>query len=593
MFLIYVLLPQNITVMKKVLFSLMCLCSVFQLVAQSSGGLYTLQDLATLLPNAIQVTSPNHYRILQNVTLESPDTLLLQTTDEHIIVDGGKEINIMGTLLTQERTTPLLIQGDFTQNDYFEIYFESTSLSTLKNVHVQYCQHIKLINSQIHIESCEFDHFSDHVISYLNCDPVIENSYFHDNQACAIQSAINTDGCPKILNNVFYNNVLANTNNPQINIGPGTTDTIFIVGNRIEGVSSTMSGGIGISNLTNPAITKVVVRDNIITHNRYGYTQNGYRISSLIADNQFIENDLEVNPNNGGSGISIYGYDTTCAAKLRHNLITGNLWGITAIYYHHVDMGTEDDYGYNILYNNGNGGVEYELYNNASSNMNAVGNYWGCDNEAAAEAVIFHQVDNASYGLVNYQPIYLVEPEITRFDLLMENNPEALYYYGDMYGEITADDTILFYVGCVVPDLTHIYPTITKPFWVTVTPDETEAQDFLGDWENNSVLYVAATPHQSTRTYVVRVNIEGAVPENELTKINLAPNPVTQGYFQLENPTGEEFAWTMLSVDGKAVMSGVATPGNQIISTKHLQKGMYLITFQQNRQFLTKKLIVQ
>ena len=586
-------MPQNITVMKRILFILACLFAVFQMVAQPSGGVYTLADLATLLPNAIQVTSPNHYRIMQNVTLEPQDTLLLQTTDEYVLVDNGKEITILGSLQTQERTTPLLIQGDSMQNNYFEIYFESTSLSTLKKVHVQYCQHIKLINSAIHIESCEFDHFSDHVISYLNCDPVIENSYFHDNQACAIQSAINTDGCPRILNNVFYNNVLANTNNPQINIGPGTNDTIFIVGNRIEGVASTMSGGIGIANLTNPAITKVVVRDNVITHNRYGYTQNGYRISSLIADNQFIENDLEVNPNNGGSGISIYGYDTTCAAKLRHNLITGDLWGVTAIYYHHVDMGTEDDYGYNILYNNGNGGVEYELYNNASSNMNAVGNYWGCDNEAAAEAVIFHQVDNASYGLVNYQPIYLVEPEITRFDLLMENNPEALYYYGDMYGEITADDTILFYVGCVVPDLTHIYPTITKPFWVTVTPDETEAQDFLGDWENNSVIYVAATPHQSTRTYVVRVNIEGAVPENELTKINLAPNPVTQGYFQLENPTGEEFAWTMLSVDGKAVMSGVITPGNQIISTKHLQKGMYLITFQHNRQFLTKKLIVQ
>ncbi len=570
----------------------MCLCSVFQLVAQSSGGLYTLQDLATLLPNAIQVTSPNHYRILQNVTLEPQDTLLLQTTDEHIFVDSGKEINILGTLLTQERTTPLLIQGDFTQNDYFEIYFESSSLSTLKNVHVQYCQHIKLINSQIHIESCEFDHFSDHVISYLNCDPVIENSYFHDNQACAIQSAINTDGCPKILNNVFYNNVLANTNNPQINMGPGTTDTIFIVGNRIEGVASTMSGGIGISNLTNSGITKVVVRDNVITHNRYGYTQNGYRISSLIADNQFIDNDLEVNPNNGGSGISIYGYDTTCAAKLRHNFITGNLWGVTAIYHHHVDMGTEDDYGYNLLYNNGNGGVEYELYNNASSNMNAVGNYWGCDNEAAAESVIFHQADNASYGLVNYQPIYVIEPEITAFDFLMENNP-ALENYGDMYGTITADDTILFYVGCVVPDLRHIYPTITKPLWVTVTPDENEAQDFLGDNLNNSVLYTAATPHQSTRTYVVHVNIEGAVPENELTKINLTPNPVTQGYFQMENPTGEELTWVMRTVDGKTVMNGVSIPGNQRISTHHLSKGMYLITFQHKKQLLTKKLIIQ
>jgi len=580
----------NITVMKKILFSLVYLFAGFQLVAQSSGGLYTLQDLATFLPNAIQVTSPNHYRILQNVTLEPQDTLLLQSTDEYLLVDSGKEITILGSLQTQDRTTPLLIQGDSTQNDFFEIYFESSSLSTLKNVHVQYCKHIKLISSEIHIESCEFDHFSDHVISYLNCSPVIENSYFHDNQGCAIQSAINMDGCPKILNNVLYNNVLANTNNPQINIGPGTNDTIFIIGNIIEGVASSMSGGIGISNLTNTAVTKVVVMDNVIKHNRYGYTQNGYRISSLIANNQFIDNDLEVNPNNGGSGISIYGNDTTCAAKLRHNLITGNLWGVTAIYYHQVDMGTVEDPGYNVLYNNGNGGVEYELYNNAHSNMNAVGNYWGCDNEAAAEAVIFHQADNPSYGLVNFQPIYLVEPEITGFDFLMENNPTLENpYFGDMYGEITADDSILFYVGCVHPDLTQISPTITKPLWVTVTPDESEAQNFM----YTDVLYTAATPHQSTRTYVVHVNFGGDVPENELTKINLTPNPVTQGYFMMNNPTDEEFAWTMLSADGKMVMNGVTAPGNQKISTNHLQKGMYLITFQLEKQILTKKLIIQ
>lgn len=579
--------------MKRFLCFLISFLSVFQIVAQSSGGLYTLSDLATFLPNAIQVTSPNHYRILQDVTLEPQDTLLLLATDEYIFVENGKEIQILGALQTQERTSPLLIQGDSTQNNYFGIYFESTSLSTLSNVHVQYCKYIKLLHSDIYIDACEFDHFSDHVISYLNCNPMIVNSYFHDNQACAIQSAVNTDGCPRILNNVLYNNVLSNTNNPQINIGPGTTDTIFIVGNRIEGVESTMSGGIGISNLYNPDVTKVVVKDNIIRQNRYGYTQNGYRINAVITDNQFIDNNLELNPNNGGSGISIYGYDTTCAAKLRRNLITGNLWGITAIYYHHVDMGTEEDYGYNILYNNGNGGIEYELYNNANCNMDAVGNYWGCDNAEAAEAVIFHQTDNPSYGLVHYQPIYVVEPEITAFDFLMENNPEALYYEGDMYGEITVDDTILFYVGCVVPDLTHIYPTITKPFWVTVTPDETEAQDFMGEDLNHNVLYTAATPHQSTRTYVVHVNIGGAVPESELTKINLAPNPVTQGFFQLDNPTGEEFAWTMLSVDGKTVMSGVATPGIQQISINHLQKGLYFITFQHNRQFLTKKLIIQ
>jgi hypothetical protein len=424
----------------------------------------------------------------------------------------------------------------------------------------------------------------------MNCHPVIQNSYFHDNQACAIQSAVNTDGCPTIINNVFYNNVLGNTNTPQINIGPGTNDTIRIIGNRIEGVASNMSGGIGIMNMSNQNVTKVLLKDNVIKNNRYGYTQNGTRISANIVDNQFIDNNLEVTPNNGGSGISIYGSDTTCAAKLRNNLITGNLWGVTAIYYHHVDMGTVDDPGYNVLYNNGNGGVDYELYNNAFSNMNAVGNYWGCDNEAAAEAVIFHRTDNPSYGLVNYLPIYLVEPEITGFDFLIENNPILDYpSEGDMYGEITADDSILFYVGCVHPDLTQIYPTITKPFWVTVTPDESEAQNFM----YTDVLYTAATPHQSTRTYVVHVNFGGDVPENELTKINLTPNPVTQGYFTIDNPTDEEFAWTMLTTDGKMVMNGVAIPGNQKISTNHLQKGMYLITFQHKKQILTKKLIIQ
>ncbi len=583
--------------MKKIFYVLMALVFGNQVIANPTnvtlGGQYTLTSLAGIMPNSVQIISPHLFRITQNVTLEANDTLLLEADDVAVLVDNGVTITISGALLTQERTQPLLIQGDYTQSNFFELRFEDADSCFLSNIHVQYCQRIMLINSAVRISSCEFDHFSNHVISYMNCHPVIENSYFHDNQACAIQSAVNTDGCPTIINNVFYNNVLDNANTPQINIGPGTTDTIRIIDNRIEGVASNMSGGIAIMNLYNTGVTNVVVKGNVITHNRYGYTQNGYRISSIITNNQFVDNDLEVAPNNGGSGISIYGYDTTCAAKLRHNLITGNLWGVTAIYYHHVDMGTTEDPGYNVLYNNGNGGVDYELYNNANSNMNAVGNYWGCDNEAAAEAVIFHQVDNPSYGLVSFQPIYVIEPEIMGFDFLMENNPEALSTYGDMFGEITDDDSIFFYVGCVIPDLRHIYPTITKPLYVTVTPDEAEAQDFLGDYINYNVLYTAATPHQSTRTYVVHVIIGGDVPENELTKINLTPNPVTQGYFTIDNPTEEEFAWTMLTADGKMVMSGMATPGNQNINTNHLKKGMYLLHFQHNRQFITKKLIIQ
>jgi len=578
--------------MKRILFVLVALFIVSQAVSQP-GQSYTLYTLSQYAPSAVQCTQPNQYRILENLTLLPNDTLIIESSVVSVTVDNGVTLTFKGMLLVEERNQVLLIQGDSTQNNHFEMRFEDAPQSILSAVHVQYCNHITLINSDIKFVFCEFDQFSGHVISFMNCNPVIQNCSFHDNQACAVQSAINADGCPKILNNTFYNNVLANANTPQINLGPGTTDTIKIIGNLIRGVASNMSGGIGIMNISNPNVTKVLLKDNLISNNRYGYTQNGCNISSEIYNNDFWYNNLEVNPNNGGSGISIYGSDITCAAKLRHNLITGNLWGITAISYHHLDMGTAEDPGYNVLYNNGNGGVEYELYNNAISNIDAVGNYWGCDNATDAEAVIFHQVDNPSYGLVNYQPIYVLEPEITGFDLLVDMNP-GLEVVGDMYGEITDSDSILFYVGCVIPVLSNVYPTITKPLGVTITPSEIEAQTFLDSYGNViDVPYTVTTPHQSTRTYVVHVNISGAVPDNVLTKINLTPNPVTQGFFTLDNPTEEVLSWQIFTSAGQCVMNGNAQPGVNRIATRTLKSGSYLVYIQKDNVFVTKKLIVR
>ena len=590
-------MPIKMFVMKKLLIVISALFlanhSLAQWVSPGNGQSYTLESLCSVAPSTVQAITPGHYVISQNLTLSAGDLLTLESSAMSVLVNDGVTLTISGSLQTATRSQILVFQGDSTQNNCFEFRFEDALQNSLSKVHFRHCQGIKLINSDITIDSCEFDHFSNHVISYMNCNPIIRDSYFHDNEACAIQSAINADGCPKIMNNVFYNNVLANTNNPQINIGPGTTDTIFIIGNRIEGVASTMSGGIGIMNMYNPAVTKVLLKDNVIKNNRYGYTQNGYRISSEVYDNQFIDNNLEVNPNNGGSGISVYGYDTTCAAKLRRNLITGNLWGVTAIYYHHLDMGTAEDYGYNVLYNNGNSGVDYELYNNANSNMDAVGNYWGCDNDAAAEEVIFHQEDNPSYGLVNYLPINVIEPEILAFDFLLENNPGLAYpeYYNNLYGTITEGDTILFHIwGCVLPDLSNLKPTIVRPIGVSVSPSEDEGQDF---WLNPIIIYTASTPHQTFREYIVHFIIEAGVRENELTKINLAPNPVTQGHFTLENPTEEVMQWQIFTSAGQCVMFGEAQPGANRIATKRLKSGTYFVYIQKDNMFITRKLIVR
>ena len=150
--------------------------------------------------------------------------------------------------------------------------------------------------------------------------------------------------------------------------------------------------------------TKILLKDNIIKNNRYGYNQQGYHLSSTIIGNEFLDNHHEDNPMNGGSGISIYGMDENNKAILRGNTITGNLWGITVINAADVDLGTEDSWGYNQIHDNGNDGVVYDLYNNSTCDIMAVGNNWGTSNDRLIEEHIVHQNDNPSLGLVTFVP---------------------------------------------------------------------------------------------------------------------------------------------------------------------------------------------
>ena len=159
--------------MKKLLFNLIALFIVCQAVAQPAGQSYTLHTLSLYAPEAVQNTQPNHYRILQNLTLLPDDTLILESSVMSVTVDNGVTLTFKGKLLIEDRNQILLIQGDSTQNNYFEMRFEDAPQSILSDMHVQYCNHITLINSDIQFNFCEFDQFSGHVISFMNCNPVI------------------------------------------------------------------------------------------------------------------------------------------------------------------------------------------------------------------------------------------------------------------------------------------------------------------------------------------------------------------------------------------------------------------------------------
>jgi hypothetical protein len=147
---------------------------------------------------------------------------------------------------------------------------------------------------------------------------------------------------------------------------------------------------------------------------------------------------------NGGSGISIYGTTVNNKAILRNNIITGNLWGITAIYLHDIDLGTEDDWGNNEIHDNYNSGTVYDLYNNSACDITAVGNSWGTMSEEMIENHIFHQNDDPSLGLVTFIPFIgydcMNETEALAFELWP--NPSKGHFTVEGTGIMTVTNTL-------------------------------------------------------------------------------------------------------------------------------------------------------
>ena len=396
--------------MKKILLILLLIIGLTtslyaQWVSPGEGVTYTLPDLVAATEGVV-TNDGSVFTIHQDLTISERDVLLID--------DQVTRINAPDVLITIKgsmnctNTNRVKLYGDVNRVTRFSMRFENATNCLMRKMYLSDGAGIQVVESDVTFDDVKFVYFSTDychaAIDIFNCDPIINNCYFLLNEGAAISSPANGQSSPQITNCELDANV-DGLNVPQINLGPGGDDTIRIIGNNIHGTWATFhTGGISVADLMGIGDTKVLLKDNIVKDGRYGYNQQGMTISSVIEGNQFLNNNHEDNPMNGGSGISIYGTSTNNKAILRNNTITGNLWGITAIYFHDINLGTEEDWGRNEIRSNGNGGVTYDLYNNSSCDIMAVGNDWGVTAEALVEDHIFHQVDDPSLGLVTFIP---------------------------------------------------------------------------------------------------------------------------------------------------------------------------------------------
>lgn len=419
-----------------------------QWTSPGNGTTYTLDDLVEISGCVSFDPQIFYYFISDDITISANDKLYINRNDGLIYITFANDytITIKGSMEAmgqdEEHYLPIGMGSG-------HLRFEDASDPSF----LSYCwfgemNGIQIINSDVTFDTCRFHYFysqqQSSAVNCMNCDPVFTNCEFYSNEGAAIGSPANGQASPQILNCQFTNNVTSNANQPQINLGPGANDTIRIVNCTIEGGGHDMSGGITIADLMNTGDTKILLKDNVVKNNRYGYNQQGYNLSSVIIGNQFIDNNIETNPMNGGSGISIYGMDENNKAVIRNNVITGNLWGITAINAFDIDLGTEDDWGHNEIHNNGNSGMVYDLYDNSTCDIMAVGNDWGTTSEQEVEDHIFHQNDNPNLGLVTFIPFvgYDAVEELNTALFEVSPNPAQGCFMVEGRGRMTITNTL-------------------------------------------------------------------------------------------------------------------------------------------------------
>jgi len=390
---------------------------------------YTFDDLVTHSNGTVKKVG-DIYVMRENVTISELDALIVNS-DITVKIFAGKVLKIDGSRWEIDAPNQAIFTNNATGEYYATILVEEGSYVRLNNATFTYGSGIRVIDSDFEMDYCtmSYHNFSSQAsgaISTTRGKMIVKNSTFTNNVRSAFNSAANIGCTFEIINCYLENNVTENTNRPQINVGParaGETTKIIgctIIGNR----SFTNVGAVSTSSLLGVA-TNSLVENNYMKDNRYGITFTGANINGIIKGNTLIDNNVEVNPMMGGSGINITGSAGNVHAVITENIISGHHWGITLVgntstyaagptaNIGNIDVPQdhpEYNIGKNIFSNNGNGGQWYDLFNNNPNDVMAQNNNWGVpeQTEDLIRTVIRDKFNDERYGTVTFMPPYII-----------------------------------------------------------------------------------------------------------------------------------------------------------------------------------------
>ena len=394
--------------------SLVCNLQANDYSTPGDGKAYSFETLAGIAESGVSITD-GAYVVNGTVTIALGDEFVIDNGATVLFADAA-ELVIKGKA-DLRAATPTLLGRLGESTSCYGLNIQSEEVTEVSNLTFEYVGLRGGTTAGMNVSDCKFLNHNGTASGALflggnGASFKVENCEFENCQKAAIGGAANFF-CPLLVENcTFKMNSQANGNVPQLNLT--ASEDITIRNCVVEGDSTlTMVGGIGIANWFGSEGMNVCIEGCEITNNRYGITTMGI-MDVVIKNNVISNNKFEVNPNNGGSGISLYDPYYKQKAVISGNIIEKSLWGITVIGCGDVNLGKTEvdadasDYnpGGNVFRDNGNNGVLYDIYNNSMNTVYAQGNIWNVSTQDAEniETVIYHKTDDPSLGEVIFMP---------------------------------------------------------------------------------------------------------------------------------------------------------------------------------------------
>ncbi len=402
--------------MKKIIlstfFTLLTCAFVFaqDYTTPNTGVTWTLDDIAAASPTTITI-SGSDYTLLGNLTISENDTVIIDS-DLTLSIDAAKLITVFGAFTVDSNAVTITALDENAPYEGFR--FEEFSEINIQNATIEYGGGLRVLTETFSIDNCTLTNnvsgaTTSAIIQLSRGMPQITNNTISFNENPAIGSAANSAVSAYIFNNTIEGNNQANSNRPQINLGTTlANEPLQIIQNTIIGAPALdQAGGIAIANFVGGNVN-VVIDNNIIRGNRYGITILGVNDSAEITNNTIEDNNIQGDPNLGGSGINLNSSEVSADVIVSGNEIRRNLWGITLQGSASINLGDDaNNPGNNLFSENGNGGEIYALYNNTTNTISAKNNCWIEGQQSTPEQVedvIFHSVDDPTLGEVIFDP---------------------------------------------------------------------------------------------------------------------------------------------------------------------------------------------